>query len=103
MPDLRCPKPIGFASVNRRSRRRASPRQLMCDRRHTACTNPPAMARSLVLWLALSGCITHLGVRTREHLRIAWARDWDDAAARARRENKPILMILVAGQLAGLY
>ena len=56
----------------------------------------------LALALTLSGCITHLGVRTREHLRIGWANGWDDAAARAQREQKPILMILVAGQIDGL-
>jgi len=60
------------------------------------------MARLLAVAMLLSGCITHLAVRTRDHLRIAWARDWDDAAARARLEHKPILMILVAGQIDGL-
>lgn len=62
------------------------------------------MARALALTISitLAGCITHLAVRTRDHLRIAWARDWDDATARAQRENKPILMILVAGQIDGL-
>jgi hypothetical protein len=60
------------------------------------------MARLLALALTLSGCITHLAVRTRDHLRIAWARDWDDAAARAQREHKPILMVLVAGEINGL-
>jgi hypothetical protein len=56
----------------------------------------------LAISLTLFGCITHLAVRTRDHLRIAWARDWEDAAARARRENKPILMVLVAGEINGL-
>jgi hypothetical protein len=60
------------------------------------------MARLLAVAMLLSGCITHLAVRTREHLRIAWARDWDDAATRARQEHKPILMVLVAGQIDGL-
>jgi hypothetical protein len=60
------------------------------------------MARLLAVALLLGGCITHLAVRTREHLRIAWARDWDDATARAGAQHKPILMILVAGQIDGL-
>jgi hypothetical protein len=101
MTDLRCPKPIGFASVNHRWQLRVTPLNSVCDTRHTPCTNRPTM-RTLALLLTLSGCITHLAVRTREHLRIAWARDWNDAAARAAREQKPILMILVAGQIDGL-
>ena len=58
--------------------------------------------RALAISITLTGCITHLPVRTTDHLRIAWARDWDDAASRAQRENKPILMLLVAGQIDGL-
>ena len=54
-----------------------------------------------VLTLALAGCITHLPVRTRDHLRIAWARDFADAEARARRLDRPILAVLVAGQIDG--
>ena len=74
----------------------------MCDTRHTVCTDGRPMARLLAFAMLLSGCITHLAVRTREHLRIAWARDWDDAAMRARAQGKPILMVLVAGQIDGL-
>jgi hypothetical protein len=58
--------------------------------------------RSLGLALLLSGCITHLAVRTRDHLRITWARDFADATERAQREHKPILMVLVAGEINGL-
>ena len=56
---------------------------------------------ALAICITLSGCITHLGVRTRDHLRIAWSSGWDDAQARAEREHKPILMCLVAGQIDG--
>jgi hypothetical protein len=51
--------------------------------------------------LLLAGCITHLPPRTREHLTISWARGFDDACRRAASERKPILAILVAGQIDG--
>jgi hypothetical protein len=51
--------------------------------------------------LTLAGCITHLPVRTREHLTIRWAHDWDEAQREAQRLDRPILMCLVAGQIDG--
>jgi hypothetical protein len=59
------------------------------------------MARALLV-LTLSGCITHLAVRTHDHMRIAWTRDWNEASERAQRDHKPILMLLVAGEIDGL-
>ncbi len=58
-------------------------------------------AWALAICVTLSGCITHLAVRTRDHLRIAWADGWNAAQARAESEHKPILMCLVAGQIDG--
>jgi hypothetical protein len=52
--------------------------------------------------LLLAGCITHLPVRTREHLSIPWARSFDDAARRAADERKPLLVLMIAGQIDGL-
>ena len=57
---------------------------------------------AIAITLMTAGCITHLPVRTTDHLRIAWARDFADASERAQREGKPILMLLVAGQIDGL-
>jgi hypothetical protein len=61
-----------------------------------------AIAITSMATMMLAGCITHLPVRTTDHLRIAWARDFSDASQRAQREGKPILMLLVAGQIDGL-
>jgi hypothetical protein len=52
--------------------------------------------------IALTGCITHLPVRTRTHLKIAWRAGWDDAAREAARTGKPILALLIAGEIDGL-
>ena len=51
--------------------------------------------------LLLAGCITHLPVRTREHLTIHWAHGFDDAQREARALDRPILMCLVAGEIDG--
>ena len=51
--------------------------------------------------LLLAGCITHLPVRTREHLTIPWSRDFAEAQRQAEERNKPILMCLIAGEIAG--
>jgi hypothetical protein len=58
-------------------------------------------ARLALLSLLVAGCITHLPVRSREHMQIHWARDFADAGERARREHKPILAVLVAGKIDG--
>lgn len=57
--------------------------------------------RLAVATLLLAGCITHLPVRTREHLGIPWARDFADAQQKAQAAGKPILMCLVAGEIDG--
>jgi len=58
-------------------------------------------ARLAFLFLFVAGCITHLPVRTREHLQIPWARDFADAGERATREHKPILVVMAAGIIDG--
>jgi hypothetical protein len=52
--------------------------------------------------LLLAGCITHLPVRTREHLQIPWAASFDAAQARAAAEHKPLLVLMIAGEIDGL-
>ena len=69
--------------------------------RATAITSM-MMTATMTAAMLTAGCITHLPVRTTDHLRIAWARDFSDATERAQREGKPILMLLVAGQIDGL-
>jgi hypothetical protein len=51
--------------------------------------------------LLLAGCITHLPVRTHEHMTISWARDFADAQRQAQARDQPILMCLVAGEIDG--
>ncbi|MHB8420816.1 MAG: hypothetical protein ACYDCL_22300 [Myxococcales bacterium] len=51
--------------------------------------------------LALAGCLTHLHPLGQKQLDIHWATSFAAAQARAIAERKPMLICLVAGQLAG--
>jgi hypothetical protein len=57
--------------------------------------------RIAALALVLTGCLTHMPLRTREHLSIHWATNWDPAVAEAQASNRPILMCLIAGEIDG--
>jgi hypothetical protein len=57
--------------------------------------------RLFVLAPLLAGCVTHLWMRTREHLTIHWQPSFDAARAEAERAHKPILVLLVAGKIDG--
>ena len=50
---------------------------------------------------SLAGCLGHLGPRSDEHLAIDWAPGFTEARARAEREGKPLLVVMVAGEIAG--
>ena len=56
-----------------------------------------------LVWIALClGCITHLEPERRgEGLGVHWAPDVRAAQARARAEHKPLLLLLVSGDLCG--
>ncbi len=58
------------------------------------------LAAALGLGLA-AGCVTHLPPSNIEYLQIHWAPSFEKAQAVARAERKPLLVCLVAGQLAG--
>jgi hypothetical protein len=61
-----------------------------------------AMKRvSLLPALALAGCLTHLPPVSQKHLDIHWAASFDAAQVRAVAERKPLLVCLVAGEIAG--
>lgn len=51
--------------------------------------------------LALAGCLTHLPPVSEKHLEIRWAPSFPAAQARAIAERKPLLVCLVAGEIAG--
>jgi hypothetical protein len=57
--------------------------------------------RHVLIALFLSGCITHMPLRTREHLQIPWAQGFERASLRAADEHKPMLVLLIAGQIDG--
>lgn len=50
--------------------------------------------------LALSGCLTHMAAREDSgSLHIAWLEDFDAARRAASDSGRPILAVLVAGEL----
>ena len=59
-----------------------------------------APALALVAVVA-SGCITHLPPRTTTHLQIRWQPGYEAARAEAMRVQKPLLVLLIAGEIAG--
>ncbi len=52
--------------------------------------------------LAITGCITHLPVRTTTHLQIHWQSSFEAAEREAARVDKPLLAVLAAGEINGL-
>lgn len=54
----------------------------------------------LVLALA-SGCATHMMPRAHEHMKIGWRATYDEAQAEASRAQKPILVVMAAGDVDG--
>ena len=49
----------------------------------------------------VAGCITHLPPRTTTHLGIHWQPDYASAQRAAEAAHKPLLVLLVAGEIAG--
>jgi hypothetical protein len=61
-----------------------------------------AMRATLALAaLAFTGCITHLPPLGTRHLDIHWRPGFAAAQAEATATRKPLLVLLVAGELAG--
>jgi hypothetical protein len=58
-------------------------------------------AALLALLAGTTGCLSHLASRSDEHMAIRWANGFADARARAEREQKPILAVMVAGEICG--
>jgi hypothetical protein len=54
-----------------------------------------------VVFGGATGCITHLPPRTTTHLRIHWQPSFDAARDEAMRAHKPLLVLLIAGEIAG--
>ena len=59
------------------------------------------LALSTILF-GVSGCLSHLPVRSTEHLQIHWAANFDAARSEAMARQKPILACLIAGEINGL-
>lgn len=60
-----------------------------------------ALAPVAVAALTAGGCITHLPPRSTTHLQIAWRPSFDAAARDAAAAGKPLLAVLVAGEING--
>lgn len=63
-----------------------------------------ALFLTLSLFLALPGCATHVppnGLSAHHYERLPWAADLDEAMARGQAEDKPVMLILVAGARSG--
>ncbi len=60
------------------------------------------LRRAWLLLLVLAGCLTHLPP-PRQHLQmlVDWADDFPSAAKESRATGKPLLLVLVAGELDG--
>lgn len=55
--------------------------------------------------LFVSGCLTHVppnALAEKRYLEVAWAPGFDTARERAMADDKPMLVMLVAGQLDGV-
>jgi hypothetical protein len=59
------------------------------------------MNRSLaaVACLALAGCLTHVAPRSDEHLHVRWVDGFETARGIAAETGRPILLVMVAGEL----
>jgi hypothetical protein len=56
---------------------------------------------ALAFCAVAAGCITHLPPRTTTHLQIHWQPDYETAQHQAQAAGKPLLVLLVAGEIAG--
>lgn len=64
----------------------------------------PTLLVSLLSLVSLafgSGCATHMLPRAHEHMKVRWAQSFDAAQAEAQRENKPLLVVMAAGDVDG--
>lgn len=59
------------------------------------------VASLLAAALALSGCATHMPPRALHHLKIHWSADIAAAQRDAAAQQKPLLVVLVAGPIDG--
>jgi hypothetical protein len=84
----------GVRAMQSAQRRLVNARQ---RERHVA-----AMRIAPLAALALAACATHLLPQRYDHLKIDWQRDYSAARARAAAENKPLLVVLAAGDIKGL-
>ena len=74
--------------------------------RHAGCDDDWVMERRLFLLslplLLLTGCFSHLPPdASPDHMNIAWASSFHTAQQRAVVEDKPLLAVLVAGDITG--
>jgi hypothetical protein len=60
------------------------------------------MLRLSCLALLLAGCLTHLAPRSRAHQAIDWQTEYEAARVRAMQLQRPILVVLAAGERDGL-
>ena len=58
--------------------------------------------RLFVPALLLAGCLTHLPPAGKTHLQIHWQPDYAAAQREAQGTGKPMLVCLIAGEIAGL-
>lgn len=50
--------------------------------------------------LALAGCLTHMPVdRDPQHLHLPWVEGYDAARKVAAEKNRPMLLVMVAGDI----
>jgi hypothetical protein len=90
--------------VNRVSRGAPIARAPSRERAGTSAAVAALMTRAIPLLAVAAlttGCLSHLAPRSDEHLAIHWEPGFDAARAHAEREGKPLLVVMVAGEIAG--
>jgi hypothetical protein len=73
---------------------------------------PHTVSRALLAWsaalltsslgLLASGCLTHLPPAGHGHMAIHWGASYEAACDEAARTHRPLLVLLVAGEIDGL-
>jgi hypothetical protein len=56
---------------------------------------------ALFALVALSGCFAYLPMEYKEHLNVQWRSSYQQAQADAQRLNRPILVVMIAGDKEG--
>lgn len=60
-----------------------------------------SMRQALPLIILAAGCLSHLPPTGHKHMEIHWAYDYAAAQSEAQRLQRPILVVMAAGQIDG--